>query len=156
MLPSSLHKIDIGNSFWGPPSSYIYLLYSKKYNIIYVGQTCEQNGALGRLCGHLANNGTFRSKVYETGYNIDEISDLSLCVYRLPNVAYFSSAERTYREGVEFLVQKRLRDISGELSPYLKVVSWVKYNDSASLPEIKKVAKSVIEEFIGLYENDLS
>ena len=130
--------------------AYIYIIYSKLQNSGYVGQTNDQNGAIGRLCGHLGQKGTFKNRLLERrGIYLYEVDDLSMFTFCLPDEASYIGSESAYREGVEYLVQTKLRNVL--LTPFLHIVSQVRYNDSASLLFVQKVAQEIVDAFTVAY-----
>ncbi|GIK64260.1 MAG: hypothetical protein BroJett018_20540 [Chloroflexota bacterium] len=152
-MKASVSLSKIGRCYRGEKvRAYIYIIYSKLQHAAYVGQTNDQNGALSRLCGHLGQNGTFGNRLLERqGIYTYEIEDLTMFTFCLPDEASYIGRESSYREGVEYLVQIQLRTIA--LTPFLHIVSQVRYNDTASLPFVKLMAKDVLDAFTEAYNN---
>lgn len=142
----------VGSCFVGSGRGYIYILYTKTQRCLYVGQTSDQGGVIGRLSSHIAPNGTFRSRLYDRGIDLDDIDDLEIFAYHLPDDLRYTVTDRAHREGVEHLVQKRLHTIRGDLTPPMKIVSHVVYNSSAELVYIRHTADQVIEAFLVAYQ----
>jgi len=152
----SVTFLSIGDCFNGSGRAYIYILFSKKFNLAYIGETNDRNGVLGRLIGHVNKTGTFRKQIFQRrGILLEEISDLVLFAYLLPQESNYTSEEKVYRRGVEYLVQERLREICGDLSPFLYIVSYVQYSDTASFRSTSKIATLISENFIEIYNNKL-
>lgn len=142
----------IGGCFIGSGRGYIYILYSKTHHSLYVGQTNDQCGVVGRLNAHVGNNGTFRMRLLEReGINLEEVDDLYLFSYCLPRDPRYTGIDRTYREGVEFLVQKLLYTVRGRLNPFMHIVSHVEYNDSAQLTFVSSTAQEIFEAFLNTF-----
>lgn len=54
----------ISSAFDGK-NAFIYLWISKKWKVIYVGQTNDRKGSFGRAFSHIQNNGTLRMRFEE-------------------------------------------------------------------------------------------
>lgn len=144
--------VVLGDCFIGTNRAYIYLLYSKAFRVAYVGETNDANGVIGRLNAHVSSRGTFRTQLMEKrGLNLDEIDDLALFAYRLPPEPEFIGIEKAYRRGVEYQVQFHLRQVCGDLRPFLRIISNVDYSDASSLRPIQVIAENVIDEFARAY-----
>ena len=132
--------------------AYIYLWYSKKWRIVYVGQTNGINGTIGRAINHIQPDGTLRKCFKEeTGLPLEYASDLYLLSF--PKDRVFTSAESSYRLAVEYRVQTKLLKIRGEISPCFKIISNVTYTDIASNQDIIKLADDIVEQFVNIYLN---
>ena len=141
----------IGSCFVGTGRGYIYLLYSRQERAVYVGQTNERSGVVGRLGGHVGPQGTLRVRLEERGVLLDEIADLAVYAHVLPSDRRFTGTDRAHREGVEHLVQKGLHRIRGELNPPLQVVSHVAYNPASHLAVVQRTALEVLDGFVASY-----
>ena len=148
VLFTSFH---IGDCFVGNRRSYIYILYTKSERRLYIGQTNEQCGVIGRLAGHVGARGTLRMRLLDEGIELDEIEDLRVFAYRLPNDLRYIGIDSSHREGVEHLVQKRLHTLRGDLTPPMKIVSNVEYNAAADLAHVKAIADQLITTFLSVY-----
>lgn len=142
----------IGGSFVGSGHGYIYILYSKTHHSLYVGQTNDQCGIVGRLHAHVNYNGTFRMRLLERGgINLDDVDDLHVFSYCLPRDPRYIGIDRTYREGVEYLVQKLLHTVRGRINPFMHIVSHVEYNDSAQLTFVRSIAQEIFDAFLNTF-----
>lgn len=143
---------NISTIFKGSNSSYIYIWVSKKTKIVYVGMTNARIGTLGRAGQHLDSRGTLRTNFDRVkGYSIDYTSDLILLSYRLPQNKVFITVEKSYREGVEYLVQKELLKLRGILSPTFDIISWVRISPRINNGIVKKIADDIVVSFINVY-----
>ncbi len=148
----SFINIQIGDCCIGANRAYIYILYSKSQHALYIGQTNDRYGVVGRLCSHIRTKGTFRIRLNEKlGIQLYEIEDLQVFCYRLPNDPRYTGIERSYREGIEYLLQKQLHTIRGQLKPYVQVVSNVDYNEAASLKSVQRIAEKILQSFVAAY-----
>ena len=144
----------VSTIFKGRDSSYIYIWVSKKAKVIYVGMTNSRLGTLGRAGQHLDSKGTLRINFERVvGHSIDYTSDFILLTYRLPQNKVFLTVEKSYREGVEFLVQKELLKRRGTFSPTFDIVSWVRVSPRINNGIIRSIADDIINSFIAIYPN---
>ena len=145
----------ISNIYDGVDKAYIYILWSQKYKVVYVGQTNSRGGTLARINQHCSvdsGNNQFRRLFQDkTGLSLTEADDLRLFSFCLGTSKTFTSAETTYREGVEYLVQIFLYDIACESPVSFRIISVVRTNDTTSLPFIRKMATSIAHQFQGVY-----
>lgn len=142
----------ISSIFDGLGKAYIYLWVSKINKVIYVGMTNSRSGTLGRAGAHVQTKGTLRKRFLENnGLNIEKVKDFKLLTFRLPEKSEYTSVERSYREAVEYLVQKKLISIRGTLAPTFDVISWVRDSPRTNNFEVKLVAERIVDEFILAY-----
>lgn len=138
----------VSSCFDGSTTAYLYLWISKKWKVIYVGQTNERRGSFGRAYSHVQDKGTFRQRFEEeVGINLEEANDLVLVSYPLPQKAEYIGVESSYREAVEYLVQIKLREIRGNLEPRFNLISKVRYSDRASSLLVKQYAQQIVQHF---------
>lgn len=134
--------------FVGANRAYIYIWFSRVHEIIYVGMTNQRVGTLGRAAQHLDIKGTLRVRFEESlGYSIDKSIDLVLFTFPLPTQKEFITVEKSYREAVEYLVQKYLIELQGKLKYSYRVISWVRANERISNSQIISIANNIIREF---------
>jgi len=104
---------------------HIYLISCSRHKVLYVGQTNQKVGALGRLSQHVSetSSNTFIKRTKQIR-RIDEINlgAVSFYAVRLPSERMFHSQARDYREAVEHIVQTNVRNyICREKTGYLLV-----------------------------------
>ncbi len=131
--------------------AYIYIIYSEAHKALYIGQTNDRHGVIGRFAAHIGSQGTLRARLMEIGIDLNSVGDLNLFAYCLPNDARFISLEKTHREGVEYLVQSRLYRARGKTIPAMQIVSNVMPSGAAALPHIQRTAENIVADFIRLY-----
>lgn len=142
----------ISNCFEGGGIAYIYLWVSKKWQIVYVGQTNNALGTIGRAFGHLGENGTLRYRFEElVGVRLEEADDLFLISYALPRQPEYIGEESSYREAVEYQVLYKLTLLRGQMVPTFKLISENRYNGRAAYPSIEKYAESIVRDFQANY-----
>lgn len=135
--------------------AYIYIWYSKKAKVAYVGQTNERHGVVGRASSHISINGTLRTRLFETeGTNIEDFDDWVLMSYRFPSAKKYISNESSYRLAVEYLVQTLLIEERGKLIPPLKIISNVTYTDHCNTAQVRRLAREILEEFKSSYRSN--
>lgn len=142
----------ISSCFDGYCKAYIYLWISKKWQIIYVGQTNDKRGSIGRAFSHIQDEGTLRQRFEEeVGVRLEQADDLILVSYPLPQEPKYFGIETSYREAIEYLVQIGLRDIRGDVEPTFQVISNIRCNDRTSSPFIRKYATEIVRNFQANY-----
>jgi hypothetical protein len=133
---------------------YIYLWVSKEWRVIYVGQTNDKCGTLGRASGHVQKGGTLRVRFEEeVGTYLEEATDLVLLTYALPSKKEFISAESSYREAVEYLVQIKLRDIRANVFPPFNLISKIRTTARSSNVTLAEYADSIVGHFQEVYSD---
>jgi hypothetical protein len=93
----------------------VYAVYARAIGALYIGQTCNPGGALGRLAQHLSwdtDSNTFRRRVLKV-FNLDEIElrDVLMIGVPLPDETRYQGKARDYREAVESLVHDHVLDL---------------------------------------------
>lgn len=142
----------VSSIFVGLNRSYIYIWVSKSHKILYVGMTNGRIGTLGRASQHLDHRGTLRANfLTNVGYQIDHTNDLILLSFRLPATKNFTTTERSYREAVEYLVQKELLLLRGTLTPSYDIISWVRVSSRVGNGVVIKTAKKIVDDFKVIY-----
>ncbi|HAA13153.1 MAG TPA: hypothetical protein DCE41_16270 [Cytophagales bacterium] len=135
--------------FIGFEQAYIYVWVSLEYKFMYVGMTNSRVGTLGRANQHLDMRGTLRERfLMEFGLDIDTVSDLRLYSFPLPKSYLFFSVESTYREAVEYLVQKQLLEMISQLSVKYSIISRVRSNERTRNSRIRNLANEIIIQLI--------
>ncbi|MCY4410685.1 MAG: hypothetical protein OXC27_09480 [Caldilineaceae bacterium] len=148
--------IGIKDRFIGNNRAYIYIIYSRSWQFAYVGETNSRNGIIGRLNQHVDVSGSLRQHLFEKqGVDLDHVNDLTVFSYTLPARPEYIGVERVHRRGIEYLTQTSLRDVSGDLEPFLKIVSNVSYSDTCSLKSIRSIAAKIIGEFVSTYSKEV-
>lgn len=147
-------QTNVYNTHNGMGVAYIYIWVSKLYSILYIGMTNNSAGPIGRASGHFSAKGTFRKRfIEEKGVGIEKVEDLILLSFPLPKKQEFISEESSYRESVEYLVQKELQLLRGKLNPSYDVVSWHdRYPRRTTNTEVNQVAKIIISDFKDIYD----
>jgi hypothetical protein len=148
-------KTYVSKAFVGIEQAYIYLWYSRAFKIIYVGMTNNRVGTIGRASQHLnPNGGTLRKRFYQAfGQSIEEVDDLILLSFPLPRKREYFSEESSYREAVEYLVQRELLLRVDSFQPSYKVISWVRGSPRTTNSEVIGLASSIVEEFANSFEH---
>lgn len=138
----------ISNKIFKSNSAYVYIWFSKNHKIVYVGMTNNRTGTLGRAAQHLDLNGTLRQRFQEMqGYSINQSEDLILFSFLLPDHKEFITVEKSYREAVEYLVQKELIALKGKLKYPFEIVSWVRSSPRISNKMVKDISADIVSKF---------
>jgi len=146
-------QTNVYNIHNGIGVAYIYIWVSKSYAILYVGMTNNSAGTIGRASGHFSSRGTFRKRFIEKkGIGVEKVKDMILLSFPLPKKHLFISEESSYRESVEYLVQKELQFLRGRLSPSYDIVSWhERFPRRTENTEVKKIASEIVANFENIY-----
>lgn len=138
----------VSNKIFNADCAYIYIWFSIQHKIVYVGMTNQRVGTIGRAAQHLDKNGTLRKRFEELlGYSINLSDDLILYSFILPKDKKFTTVEKSYREAVEYLVQKKLLELKTTLKYSFEVISWVRSNERTSNSEIINISNTIIQRF---------
>jgi len=139
----------------GRLEAYIYIWFSKQYRFVYVGETNNINGVIGRACQHVTRGqGTLYSRVDDEGYDIQEINDFVLLSYPLPRQKKFMTEESAYRISVEYLVQKKLYALRREVDRPYKMLSSVTTGPCTGMKSIDHIADKIAYDFVDIYQNE--
>jgi len=142
-------QTNVYNVHNGIDTAYIYIWISKKHAIIYIGMTNNSSGPIGRANGHFSSRGTFRKRFLEQkGIGVERVQDMILLSFPLPKKRLYTSEESSYRESVEYLVQKELQLLRGQLTPSYDIVSWHdRFPRRTSNAEVRRVAYDIVQKF---------
>ncbi|MWC31079.1 hypothetical protein [Paenibacillus sp. MMS18-CY102] len=144
---------EVSSIFNGRDRAYIYIILSKAYRAIYVGETNDRRGTIGRFRAHIGSSGTFRKRFEERiGEDIEQIDDLILLSYLLPTDQLFTGVASTHRQSVEYLVQVKLIEMRAGLIKPFKVVSEVRTFSTTSEKRVEKLAEAIVLDFISYYK----
>lgn len=144
--------IKIGTSKICRCLPFVYIIYSREYHCVYIGQTLSHEGLIRRFADHLTNS-SFRKHFIEMyGFEAFQlIKDLELFYSILPNNNKFESYESCFREAVEYNLQNFFRE--NKLNPYLTIISKVSNNNisAVGLREMKSHAERIFSDFKNAY-----
>ena len=140
--------------FKGEKEAYIYIWFSKKYRLVYVGETNNIYGVLGRGMQHIQKGeGTLYNRVFDQGYNLYDIDDFILLSYPLPREKKFMTEETSYRISVEYLVQIKLIEQRINVKKPYSIISNVKPGEFTGLKRLDNIADNIANDFINLYKD---
>jgi len=140
------------SSIFDGTNAFIYLWISKKWGVIYVGQTNSSKGSFGRAFDHIKSNGTLRMRFEDqVCINLEKADDLILVSYPLPQKPEYVSVESSYREAVEYWVQIGLRNIRGKVKPRFDLISNVRAVERSSNLRTRRYADEIVKNFLEIY-----
>lgn len=167
MITNEYH-LQVNNLFHCRNKSFIYFIFSRKYKICYVGQTANDLGPIARLVQHLkgadsgdADKGTFNKRLYDAiGFSFISVPDLEIYFHALPDQRIYWSAETTYRNAVEYLVQMNLLALVKRIPgvddlPLMRFISKVSPTAAANELVIHEVAKNIVAKFVKVYNQNV-
>ena len=135
----------------GRLEAYIYIWFSKSTQLVYVGETNNKHGVVGRANQHVDNSGTLYNRVYDKGYDLYQIEDFVLLSYPLPREKRYLSEETSYRISVEYLVQKKLTENKIKSNTFYTLVSNVQVGPHIDLVSVQKIADEIAKDFHEVY-----
>lgn len=139
----------------GKIEAYIYIWFSRSTKLVYVGETNNVHGVVGRANQHIDHTtGTLYQRVYDKGYDLDKIDDFVLLSYPLPREKRYMSEETAYRISVEYLVQKNL--IGNKINSMRKytLISKVETGPYINLVCIQEIANNIVMDFLEAYNEE--
>lgn len=137
----------------GKVEAYIYIWFTKSKGLVYVGETNNINGVIGRANQHVTSNiGTLYNCVYDEGYDLYEIEDFVLLSYPLPREKKYLSEETSYRISVEYLVQKGLIEKRIASSNPYRLISHVTPGPHTGKKSVQNIVNKIIFDFLEVYE----
>ncbi|WP_144027143.1 hypothetical protein [Paenibacillus sp. FSL R7-0273] len=143
---------EISSIFSGRERAYIYIILSKSHRTVYVGETNDRHGTIGRLRAHIGSCGTFRKRFEERiDDDLENVDDLILLSYVLPSDPLYTGVASTYRQSVEYLVQVKLLERRASLNKAFKVISNVRTFSTTSEKKVEKLAETIVLKFIDYY-----
>ena len=114
--------------------------------IVYVGQTCQKNGVLGRFFQHMTPGGTLTEIMLEN--EIYEFEDISVVAVDLSEYGIFNDVYSRKREALEFIIQREMKVEGCKSSIPFKVVSRVYHNSEVANHRLDKLAKQIVKNII--------
>jgi hypothetical protein len=152
VLRNTVHDASLAKR---APYIYDILLDLEGTSILYLGQTLNRLGALGRLSQHLSETpgATLRQRI-EAIYNVTEIDGMSLefAAVELNQQKSFWADEADYREAVESLVQHQLLNALHDRKIPVCLISRVQPNSYCRLQYVVSEANRVFQAIIGWVE----
>ncbi len=148
-------SLRLGAPFRNLAEPLVYIGFSKALAVCYVGETISRRGILGRWCGHLGaapGGDTFAQRLEDVEpARLTDLEDL-IVLYWVLDRRLFGSSEASCRRGVEYLVQRRLQEITGvELRPALRLVANVQPNPTVRLDFVQTAVCHICAEFTEVY-----
>jgi hypothetical protein len=142
----------ISNIFNGNNVAYIYIWFSKSERFLYVGQTNELYGTIGRFYSHIQSEGTLRKRCLDrVGIEIEHVNDLYLFSFPLPQTKEFISNESSFRLAVEYRVQSGLHDLKSKFNPCYRIISNVVTSNHIDNSQVVMFSNIIIKEFSTAY-----
>ncbi len=136
----------------GRLEAYIYIWFSKSARLVYVGETNNIHGVVGRADQHVGHSsGTLYHRVFDKGFDLDSIEDFVLLSYPLPREKKYTSEETSYRISVEYLVQKLLIERKKDFKPSFMLVSNVEAGPHTGLNSVRRLAEDIVVDFCEAY-----
>lgn len=154
MSRMKIYNISVSKPGVSECEPYIYIIYTiDPEAYVYVGETEDLNGALGRLAGHIKiqKPGTFITKFAEnSALDISVLSDIRMIAFDVSEYQIFSGAvNKTKRRALEYLLHFKILGFSCDdsiLMPYT-VISHVQAQERyISDVKIKEICDELFNE----------
>lgn len=146
LVPSLISNVFDGSR------AYVYLWVSRRWRVVYVGQTNDPAGTLGRACGHVQTDGSLRRRFYETvALPLELADDLVLLSYPMPERPEYQTRASSYRLAVEYLVQTEMWEVRSRVASPFTVISTVTTNARTRDPEVRRLAARIAAAFEAAY-----
>lgn len=143
----NLNTIDVNSSKVAIRKPQIYIIcVMKPEPLVYVGQTCQKNGVLGRFYQHMSG-GTLIEIMKENG--ICEFEDVSVMAVDLSEYSIFNDVYSRKREALEYLIQREMKAQGCKTVIPFRVVSRVYHNSEVTDQEIQKLAQKIVKNIVG-------
>lgn len=118
----------------------------KPYPLLYVGQTCQRQGVLGRFLQHLDEKGTFRKRALEAG--VTEFEEIEVVTVDLSNYADLANVKNRKRDALEFLIHCEMKSQGCKTKIPFEVISFVRNNNLTFDFDIQELSKSITTNVI--------
>lgn len=126
------YKIAISEPGVSEKKPYVYVIYTTEpEGYVYVGETEDRNGAIGRLAGHIKvySPGTFISRYIENSMeSVSELKDIKMIAFDIGEYEIFSGdINKTKRRALEYLLHYSLLEYSSSMEVFIpyNVISFV-------------------------------
>lgn len=141
-----LNRIDVNSSRAAIRIPQVYIIcIMKPEPLVYVGQTCQKNGILGRFYQHMSG-GTLSEIMKER--EINEFDDINVMAVDLSEYNIFDDVYSRKREALEFLIQREMKAEGCKTAIPFKVISQVFYNSEVGNQKLEKLAKIIVKNII--------
>lgn len=142
----NLNTIDVNSSNVAICIPQIYIIcIMKPEPLVYVGQTCQKKGVLGRFHQHMSD-GTLTTIMKEKGIN--EFEEISVIAIDLSEYSIFNDVYNRKREALEYIIQREMKAEGCKTAIPFKVISRVYYNSEVVNQKIEKLAKKIVKNII--------
>jgi len=142
-----LNNIFVSNTTVADRKPFIYFIaILSPVPLLYVGQTCQRQGVLGRLLQHLDTNGTLRVRAIEAG--IDEFQNVEIITLDLSDYLMFGDIHNRHREALEYLLHCEMKAQGCKTRIPFEVISYVRANRLTYDFDLQRMAKELVHEVV--------
>jgi len=140
----AMSKLYISDTKLSEQKPYIYCICIKNPTaLVYIGQTSQKRGALGRFMQHIRTDGTLMKQVKAIG--IVDIADVFVAAKDLTEYNIFEGVYSIPRNSLELLVQSTMKAKGCSSVIPFEVISTVANSSQIHDFEIQKIASDVTE-----------
>ena len=141
-MMSKLYVSDIEIARQKP---YIYCIcILRPVALVYIGQSGQKRGVLGRFLGHVDNDGTLIKKLREVG--VSSFSDIAVVAMDLTEYKIFNDLYSMSREALEFLINSAMKAKGCKAKIPFEVISYVANRSLVHDFKIQEIAEEVTQK----------
>jgi hypothetical protein len=111
---------------------------------VYIGQSAEKRGVLGRFIGHVSKDGTLMKKTKEAG--VVDFEDVTVVAMDLTDYHIFDGLYSRSRTALEFLIHSSMKAKGCKANTPFEVISYVSNCSLIHDENIQRIAKEVTEK----------
>ncbi|WP_020375129.1 hypothetical protein [Sulfobacillus thermosulfidooxidans] len=124
---------------------FLYVLCLPDLKAVYVGETADALGILGRIHGHLTSGGTLRQRLEAYEYSIRSVDELGRMTIVIVDLIEFDPQAQLVllRRALEYLVQQALRTIGCQTETQFVVISTVRPTERIYDKDVRDIAITI-------------
>ena len=140
-----MSKIFISDTNISMRKPFIYCIcILKPTAFVYIGQSAQKRGVLGRFLEHTDNEGTLTKKAREAG--VMDFKDITVVAIDLSDYKDFDGLYSRPRNALEFLVHTSMKAKGCKASIPFEVISYVTNSSLIHQDSIQKLAQEITDK----------
>jgi hypothetical protein len=113
----------------------------KPVPLVYIGQSAQKQGVLGRLVQHISVGGTLLSRVQKAG--VIAIEDITVIAVDLSKYQIFNGLHSLNRDALELNINRSMKAMGCKATVPFEVISYVSNSSRAFDGDIQRIADDV-------------
>lgn len=139
-----MNNIYISNTEVALRKPFLYFIaIIKPLPLLYVGQTCQRQGVIGRLTQHLDDDGTLRKRAIDAG--IADFETVSVFILDLTSYKEFNELHNRKRDALEYLMHCDMKAKGCKANQPFEVISNVRYNSLTLDFKLQKLSRELVD-----------